>query len=1317
MLQDYAMFLRSCCNAMEEMDYMQELDTISSMRSIALKLPFKLKEKWRNKAYELQERASATFCSEELMTRLNLKGRRTQILLRTMNQENSVPTHVVSGIEVSALDSDNFSPLPDTFTQKKMPVTTNNIPRQSDLAQWAYLSEVKIPSISAKVELLIGTNAPTLIEPWEVVNSQSGGPYAARTLLGWVVNGPLRSETGSAKSVTVNRISVARLEELLISQYNQDFSEVASEETTEVSIEDKGFLKMANEAVLNDGHYNLKLPFRKADVCMPNNRQIAEQRLQSLRRKMEKDEQYKQEYVAFFNDIFESNYAEEVPQEELAQSTGKVWYLPHHGVYHPKKKKLRVVFDCAASYQGVSLNTELLQGPDLTNSLIGVIMRFRKEPVAIMSDIKSMFHQVRVARSDVNYLRFLWWPKGETSQAPKEHRMLVHIFGAVSSPSIASFALRKTAADNECCFPPQVAETVRHNFYVDDCAKSVAKESDAIQLVKDVTALCSKGGFQLTQWVSNNRAVLASIPKEHRAKEIKTLDLDKDSLPIERALGLQWCVDSDHFQFNINLSQKPHTRRGILSVVSSIFDPLGFLAPLILPAKQLLQELCQRGFGWDEPLPQTVSEKWMEWTNSLDRIKGFSVPRCLKPKGYGMTSHAELHHFADASESGYGSVSYIRQLNQQDVIHVTLVLGKSRVLPLKNITVPRLELAAAALLVKVDRMLRGELHLDLKPSCFWTDSQTVLKYIANDRARYKTYVANRVSLIRDNTDLSQWRYVSSKDNPADDSSRGLNAGRFMEQRRWIHAPEFLWNTKESWPEEEVLDSVSQDDPEVRKSATVLAAVVNPATPTDQLISFFSDWRRLLKAVAWFIRLKKMLMLIVKRGKEQPSSQVSTRSSRKKVRIQIEAIRTFLGGQLLTVEDLAEAERSVVTYTQGQAFGAEIATLEMIPPRVHKGSKICRLDPVLDEGILRVGGRLHKSAMPEETKHPCILPKDSHISILLLRHIHERCGHNGRNHMLSELRKKYWILKGNSVARKVLSKCVMCRRSRGKASEQKMADLPLERILPDLPPFTNVGLDYFGPFEVKRGRTAIKRFVCRRGQVKHIRSDNGTNLVGAHGELKKALKSLNERKIQDALLPDGIEWSFNPPSASHHGGAWERLIRSVRQVLNSTLHQQSIDDEGLQTLFCEVEAILNNRPLCTVSSDPHDLEPLTPNHILLLKAKPILPPGTFLKSDIYARRRWKQVQYMAGLFWQRWTKEYLLLLQERQKWTSLKRNLSVGDIVLVVDPTAPRGSWPLGRVLETKPDARGLVRSVKLKTKTSVLERPITKLCQILESEE
>lgn len=168
------------------------------------------------------------------------------------------------------------------------------------------------------------------------------------------------------------------------------------------------------------------------------------------------------------------------------------------------------------------------------------------------------------------------------------------------------------------------------------------------------------------------------------------------------------------------------------------------------------------------------------------------------------------------------------------------------------------------------------------------------------------------------------------------------------------------------------------------------------------------------------------------------------------------------GQHLSVKELADAERAVVIYIQSQAFSNELMT----PPRVPSSSRLCRLDPVLDEGLLRVGGRLHKSAMPEETKHPCILPTDSPISVLLLRHIHERSGHSGRNHMPSELRKKYWIVKGNSVARKVLSKCVVCRHVKGKVGQQKMADLPQERILPDLPPFTNVGVDYFGPIEVR-----------------------------------------------------------------------------------------------------------------------------------------------------------------------------------------------------------------------------------------------------------
>ena len=387
-------------------------------------------------------------------------------------------------------------------------------------------------------------------------------------------------------------------------------------------------------------------------------------------------------------------------------------------------------------------------------------------------------------------------------------------------------------------------------------------------------------------------------------------------------------------------------------------------------------------------------------------------------------------------------------------------------------------------------------------------------------------------------------------------------------------------------------------------------------------------------------------------------------------------------------------------------------------------------------------------MPAEAKHPIILAKDLHISTLLLRHVHQEVGYSGRNYMLSKLREKYWISGASTAIRSVLSKCLSCRRLNAQPVSQLMADLPSERVIPDEPPFTRVGVDYFGPFEVRSRRSVVKRygviftcmalraihievapsldtdafinalrrFIARRGQVRELRSDNGTNFRGAEHELKTSIEQWNQAQINDVLLQKGIKWTFNPPAGSHHGGSWERLIRSVRKVLNSTLNVQSLDEEGLHTVLCEVEAIINGRPITKASMDPHDLEALTPNHLLLLKALPSLPPGVFQEADMYARRRWKQVQYMSDLFWKRWVKEYLPQLQERQRWSGVKRNLVPGDLVLIVDSTAPRNSWVMGRVLQTFPDRRGFVRQVRIKTKSSCLNRPITKVCLLQEAD-
>ena len=313
----------------------------------------------------------------------------------------------------------------------------------------------------------------------------------------------------------------------------------------------------------------------------------------------------------------------------------------------------------------------------------------------------------------------------------------------------------------------------------------------------------------------------------------------------------------------------------------------------------------------------------------------------------------------------------------------------------------------------------------------------------------------------------------------------------------------------------------------------------------------------------------------------------------------------------------------------------------------------------------------------------------------------------------------------------------------------MADLPATRLATNAPPFTNTGCDFFGPFEIKRGRSivkrygviftclttravhieiadsldtdscinAIRRFISRRGPVRSITSDNGSNFISANAQLKASFQEINNEKISHLLIEQGIEWNFNPPTGSHFGGIWERLIRSIRKILNGLLKEQMVrlSDDSLQTLMCEVEYIMNNRPITKVSSDPSDLEALTPNHLLLGRATGVNVPGVFSPHDNYVRRRWRQVQYLSDLFWKRFVSEYMPLLQERQKWLTPRRNVQIGDIVLLVDNT-PRTSWALGRITDVLPDKRGIVRIAKVKTKGTVLERPIDKLVMVLESD-
>ena len=411
-----------------------------------------------------------------------------------------------------------------------------------------------------------------------------------------------------------------------------------------------------------------------------------------------------------------------------------------------------------------------------------------------------MFHQVELPKKDRDLLRFLWWEDSDLNEPPQEYRMKVYLFGAVCSPSCANFALRKTAEDNESKYPTGVTEAVFNNFYVDDCLAFRANKEEAIILISQLSELLQKGGFHITKWVSNSDRVLQTIPEADRAVKSDFLYLPTHN-PDARALGLLWSTKTDTFHFDMsNIKKTCLNRRQLLSIVNSIYDPLGFLPPMILPMKILHQKLCRQKLAWDDHIDAQSLIKFHAWIDEINQLRFFYVNRCVKPCDFGIINVVEFHHFSNASEDAYSSVSYIRLINESSECHTSILLAKCRLTPISTSIIHRLQLNAATMSVKNDNFFRKEMQFSRVHSYFWTDSTTVLRYIRNESRAFKTFVANRVAFIRNNFSLSQWFYVPSSSNPADKATRIMPAAEFqvlvVEKRSSIFA-KFMCNVASS----------------------------------------------------------------------------------------------------------------------------------------------------------------------------------------------------------------------------------------------------------------------------------------------------------------------------------------------------------------------------------------------------------------------------------------------------------------------------------------------------------------------------------------
>ncbi|XP_028403933.1 uncharacterized protein LOC114526520 [Dendronephthya gigantea] len=530
--------------------------------------------------------------------------------------------------------------------------------------------------------------------------------------------------------------------------------------------------------------------------------------------------------------------------------------------------------------------------------------------------------------------------------------MTVHLFGAASSPGCSNFALKQTADDNERDIGERAAEFLRKNFYVDDGLKSVPSIDEAISLISQTKEMCSHGGFNLHKFVSNKKEVIKEIPEEDRAKTVKNLDLDV--LPVERVLGIQWCIEVDSFEFRILLQDRPLTRRGILATVSSIYDPMGFVAPIILTGKRILQNLCRDKLDWDDEIPDSIKMQWERWRKELHCLNELSIPRCYKPVDFGEVTSAELHHFSDANTVGYSQCSYLRLKNAQCKIHCSLVMGKARVTPVKPITIPRLELTAAVVSVKVSEVIKEELEYSITKELFWTDSQIILGYIGNDTKTFHVYVANRVQQIRSQTSKDQWRYINTSSNPADDGSHGLTPKQMLKNPRWIMGPEFSWNSEEDWLPQKVLD-ISPEDPEIKKTSCY-AISTEESWSLAKALEYFSNWHRAKLAVAACLRYRQKLLERIKSKRSKVNIDLNNQDERKSRSI----------APVMT-EDLRQAEIEIYKSVQTIHFPTDVEILKMKTDKnayqgrradlssnqmVPKSSPLYRLNPFKDsDGVL------------------------------------------------------------------------------------------------------------------------------------------------------------------------------------------------------------------------------------------------------------------------------------------------------------------------------------------------------------------------------
>ena len=1288
--------------------------------------------------------SNRTVVTKSFQRKYGLRTRSEWITLNGLGCTSSGPREV-GNLSLQSMVDPNYSiNNVEVFVVDNIPVSGAHIARQSHVDAYPHLQGIQVVELPVnEVSILIGTDLAYDFAPTDVRKASDDVPVSFLCPFGWVLMGRADGQPDRSAWAAFASFQDRPLEDRMEEIFRLDFPEKASEKTA-LSQDDRRAQEILKDTCqFVNGQYQVGLLWKydreTTASILPSSlaETTARSRTLKLAKRLANTPKLKQQVEKIVQDFIDKDLAEILPSPP--PKADLIWYLPIVVVEEPHKDKPRYCLDCRAPSGGVSLNSVLLTGDGGVCTIYSAIQNARLFDHFATGDIEGFFHRIGLPEEDRDVLRFFRWIPGKEDEL-QMLRMKCNIFGSACSSTNATYALRQNTIDHGKEYPANVIETLLR-AYVDDVPMCAPSESELLALGSNSIDLCEKGGFNLTKFTSNSRSFLASIPEDRRAKGFKDPD---GPLPKTSMLGLNYDPNEDTFSVKV-LSKKvgggpeeapyantPANRREVLSRVMGIFDPLGAVSPFVVLGKKINQKLTGMRYDWDAPLPECVHADVKKWHDHLSNVTLLSIPRSfslLSPN-----QAVTLHVFVDASWIAYGCVAYFVQEENKCVNWVS---SRSRVSPEKETNVdvggstPRLELQAAVTGIELATQIQEEIAVDIDRKVFHTDSTTVFWWINNREAKYKVFVANRLNKIHLASSPTEWHHVPTDVNPADVVSRGAMPDDEDAWKLFYHGPDFLHLPEEEWP------------PLPAREATVGAlyleedtqeSTVEPESFVLSLLRRKSDInsvKRILAYVLKFISKCKGRGLSVRAPSTTPSHSPPPPPP------------------LPSVDELQSVEKLMIKDAQRRQFGPEVDALKEENPRKIKrvlnrsASVLRQLQPFIDhEGIMRVGGRIERSNDAWESKHPIVLPYFDSLTNHFIYHIHEVNGHSGVEFTLAESRRRYWILKGRQAIKKVVWRCVTCRRIRGKPQEQMMAELPDFRVS-IAQPFADTAVDLIGHYQVKNARKSGKAwiviFVCMRTRaiyldviksleaqvfidtlmrfhsfyptLERLYSDQGTNLVGARNVLSKMIDDW-AGQMHSHLAPRGISWKMVAPHGGHVAGAWERIVGVVKKSLLPFL-EKDMEFEKFRTLVFITAGIVNRRPLTRSSTDPKDLRALTPAQFILptqdiAVSSSVLPAEPLSGSAL--RRSHDTLRPLVDELWRRFQTEYVATLQRRTKRLSTHRNLAVGDLVLVIDELYPREHWPLAVITEVFPSEDGLVRRVLLHTAAKKeLERDIRKV--------